>query len=97
MHAASVRAVQTHDWLVKYQPITRRQKFRLIQIETNCKRNFQAHLKWKIIRVENIVKQGEIACYHPILHFDTLKIYSCVENSVRKGKITCYKQFHLFS
>ena len=28
--------------------ITRRQNFRLVQIETNCRRHFQVHLKWKI-------------------------------------------------
>ena len=31
-----------------YQPITRQQKFRQVQIETNCRRHFKVHLKWKI-------------------------------------------------
>ena len=30
------------------QVITRRQNFRLVQIETNCRRHFKVHLKWKI-------------------------------------------------
>ena len=29
-------------------PITRRQNFRLVQIETNCRLYFKVHLKWKI-------------------------------------------------
>ena len=29
------------------QPITRWQDFRLVQIETNCRRHFKVHLKWK--------------------------------------------------
>ena len=29
-------------------PITRRQNFELVQIETNCRRHFKVHLKWKI-------------------------------------------------
>ena len=29
-------------------PITRRQTFRLFQTETNCRRHFKKHLKWKI-------------------------------------------------
>ena len=28
--------------------LTRRQNFRLVQIETNCRRHFKVHLKWKI-------------------------------------------------
>ena len=36
------------------------------------------------------------AHYHKILHFDTLKIYSC-ENNRKKGEITCNKQFPFFS
>ena len=32
----------------KLQPITRRQNFRLVQIETNCRQHFKAHLKRKI-------------------------------------------------
>ena len=35
--------------------------------------------------------------YHTMMHFDALKIYSCVENIVRKGEIACNKQFLLFS
>ena len=44
--------------------ITRRQHFRPVQIETNCRRHFKVHIKWKIstISVENIVRKGEIAC-----------------------------------
>ena len=30
------------------QHIIRRQNFRLVQIETNCRRHFKVHLKWKI-------------------------------------------------
>ena len=29
-------------------PITRQQHLRLVQIETNCRRNFKVHLKWEI-------------------------------------------------
>ena len=28
--------------------ITRRQNFRLVQLETDCRRHFKVHLKWKI-------------------------------------------------
>ena len=35
--------------IVKWvKPITRRQNFRLVQIETNCRRHFKVHLKRKI-------------------------------------------------
>ena len=29
-------------------PITRRQNFRLVQIETHCRQHFIVHSKWKI-------------------------------------------------
>ena len=31
-----------------FPPITRRQNFRLVQIETNCRQHFKVLLKWKI-------------------------------------------------
>ena len=34
--------------LDKPEPITRQQNFRLVQIETNSRRHFKVHLKWKI-------------------------------------------------
>ena len=30
------------------EPITRQQNFRLVQIQTNCRRHLKVHLKWKI-------------------------------------------------
>ena len=47
------------------------QNFRLVQIQTNCRRHFKVHVKWKIstIRVENIVRKGEIACDKQCLLF----------------------------
>ena len=30
------------------QPITRRQNFRLVRTEPNCRGHFRVHLKWKI-------------------------------------------------
>ena len=58
------------------EPITRRQNFRLVQFETNCRRHFKMHLKLKkkkIVpyRVENIVRKGEIACYKQFLLFSS--------------------------
>ena len=38
--------------------------------------------------VENIVQNGDIACYKQFLLFS--------ENIVQKGEIACYKQFLLF-
>ena len=54
--------------------ITRRQDFRLVQIETNCIGHFKVHLKKKkklsyTCRIENIVREGEIACYKQFLLF----------------------------
>ena len=35
-------------WSCKDYPINRRQNFRLVQIETNCRWHFEVNLKWKI-------------------------------------------------
>ena len=37
-------AMKTSDLLTHYQT----PNFRLVQIETNCRRHFKGHLKWKI-------------------------------------------------
>ena len=42
------RHVKTRACLEKGLPITRRQNFRLVQTETNCRRHFKVHAKWKI-------------------------------------------------
>ena len=53
-------------------PLPDNKNFRLVQIETNCRQNFEVHLKLKKkvpYRVENIVRKGEIACYKQFLLF----------------------------
>ena len=44
-----------------------------------------------MIRVSFFIR---LTHYHTMMHFDTLKIYSC-RNIVRKGEIACNKQFLL--
>ena len=40
---------QIADEILKFiDSITRRQNFRLVQIETNCRQHFKVHSKWKI-------------------------------------------------
>ena len=39
------KVVKTRDCLVKAQPIKRRQNFRLVHTEINCRRHFKVHLK----------------------------------------------------
>ena len=45
------RTILAHD-SVNCFPITRRQNYRLIQIETNCRQHFKVHLKWKISTIQ---------------------------------------------
>ena len=37
--------ILTHVPLLGGKPITRRQNFRLVQVETNCNQHFKVHLK----------------------------------------------------
>ena len=52
------------DLIQAIKPITRRQNFRLVQIETNSKLHFKVPCS-----VENIVRKGEIDCYKQFLLF----------------------------
>ena len=44
----SMKLMYVCKWQDKGYPITRQQNFRLVQIETNCRRHFKVNLKWKI-------------------------------------------------
>ena len=67
----SKKCVKRDRFCSFFYPITSRQNFRLVQIETNCRRRFKVHLKWKKVpySIENIVRKGGLPCYKQFLLF----------------------------
>ena len=80
-------ADKVHSFLASarflYQPITRRQNFRLVQIKTNCRRHLKVHLKWKI-SIMWVRKHCEkrrnclLQAISPFLTMFSIVIYICV-------------------
>ena len=57
----------------KGQPITRQQNFRLVQIETNCRRHFKMHVKWKkglktLLEKEKLLVTSNFSFSHNVFH-----------------------------
>ena len=68
------------------QPMTRRQNFRLAQIETNCRRHFKMHEKRKICAIKHCEKRRN-CLLQAISPF--LTMFSTALFSVRQNKALC--------
>ena len=71
--------------------ILRRQNFRRVQTETNCRQHFKVHLKWKIhvvqYREENNVRKGEIACYFTSNFFISQNVFHSYISLVHQNAV----------